>query len=120
MLNMNQYIQTDLFKFGASIDLISGAFNRYMNGEYRGSLTIGSVVSSGTGHWPFQLFNLSFLTGARSAWQLTVCGITVGSRKVHVLDENGGIAGPDKNGMYLFFSCFNHKNLTMEEIINAD
>jgi len=120
MLNMNRYIQTDLFKFGASIDLISGAFNRYMNGQLRGTLTIGSIVSSGTGHWPFQLFHLAFLTGAQSAWQLTVLGLTFGSRKVHNLDKDGMIAGPDKNKMYLFFSCFNHKNLTMEEIINAD
>lgn len=120
MLNMNRYIKTELFQFGAQVELISGALNRYHNGAIRGKLTVGTISSSGTGHWPFTLFDLSFLTGAQAAWQLTICGIVVGSRKVHDLDENGLIQGPDMNGYYAFISCFNHKNLTMEEITNAD
>jgi len=121
MLNMNQYVKlTDLFKFGAHIDLISGALNRYVGGQIRGKLTIGMITSSGSGHWPFALLDINFLTGAQSAWQVTVCGITVGSRKVHDLDDAGLIQGPDKSEVYLFISCLNHKDQTLEDIIYAD
>lgn len=120
MLNMSQYILADRFKFGAQIELISGALNRYVGGQIRGKLTIGMITSSGTGHWPFALFDLNFITGANAAWQVTVCGITVGSRKVQQLNEDGTIAGPDKREYYSFISCLNHKNKTLEDITYAD
>ena len=120
MLNMNKYVVTNLFKFGLHFEFGSFALNRYQNGQFRGKLSFLSLTSSGTGHWPFAVFDLNFITGFQSAWQLMVCGITVGSRKVHSLNEDGSIAGPDKSKLYLFLSCLNHRNQTMEEIINAD
>lgn len=118
MLNMNTYVDTGLFKHGVSIDLGAIALHRYANGELRGKFTFVSVLSAGTGHWPFTLFDLSFLTGELSAWQLTFCGLVVGSKVMHDLDEDGFMQGPDKRKHYFFTSCFNHQSKTMEDIIN--
>jgi hypothetical protein len=119
MLNMNKYgaVRSDLFRYGAALDLGMIGLNRYTGGEIRGKVSFLSLSSSGTGHWPFTVFDFNFLTGAQSAWQLTVLGLTVGSKMVHDLDEDGKLQGPDKKRRYFFISFFNHQHQTLEEII---
>ena len=121
MLNMNRYTEgTGLFKYGMNLDLGNIALNRYQGGELRGKLSLLTLSSAGTGHWPFSILDLNFLTGIRSAWRLTVLGFTVGLHKVHNLDESGLIQGPDKNQIYFFFSGLNHKDKQLKEIINNE
>jgi hypothetical protein len=80
-------------------------------------LTGPGIVSSGTGHWPFYLFHFVAATGHLAAWQLSVMGLTIGMTKVRNLDEDGNVAGPDKNKHYFFLSALNHKDKLLEEII---
>lgn len=121
MLNMNQYNEPragSLFSYGINVEGFQVALNRYTSGDVRGKLTIGSILSAGTGHWPFTLFDVSFLTGPLGCWQFTLLGWTVGMKKVHDIDqETGQIVGKDKKMLYSFFSCFNHKGKQLEEII---
>lgn len=117
MLNMNEYSTSDLFKYGGIVNFGMIGLNRYEGGELRGKVSFLTLESSGTGHWPFTVFDFNFLTGVQAAWQLTVFGLTVGSKKVHDLNEDGTLAGPDKRIHYFFFSGLNHQHKTSEEII---
>lgn len=120
MLNMNVYgkrKELSLFRFGFDLSLGGAALNRYQTGEYRGKFTFLTLISSGTGHWPFQVFDLDFLTGVKSAFQLTVLGFTIGTKMFHNVDEDTGeLLGPDRRKGYWFFSGLNHQHKLTEEI----
>ena len=119
MLNMNVYSTSPpggLFSNGFHINLGEIALNRYVGGELKGSLKLFTLISSATGHLPFRLFGFDFLTGDKSAWQLTVLGLTVGSRMVHDYDsDTGQINGPDYRKGYWYFSCLKHQTQTTQE-----
>jgi len=120
MLNTNDYDMhlPERFVHGFNFNLFSSALNRYDNGQYRGMLSVGMLESSGTGHWPFTLFDYRFITGPLGSWQVTLFGFVIGSKKVHDIDqETGKVVGKDKKMLYSFFSCLNHKGKTLEEII---
>ena len=105
------------FMHGFNFELFGLAFNRYQGGEKRGRLMLGSLTSSGTGHWPFSLFELCFLTGGMKAFHITVLGCTFGYMTQHDIDADGMLQGPDFTKWYSLFSCINHYQQTLEEII---
>ena len=121
MLNMNVYgkrPELSRFRFGFDLSFGGVALNRYQGGEIRGKLTFLTLISSGTGHFPFQVFDLDFLTGYKAAFQLTILGLTVGSKMINDIDqETGELLGPDKRRGYWYFSCINHQHQLTEEII---
>jgi len=122
MLNLNRYMRlTELFRHGFSFELFNCAFNIYNGGQVRGLLSLGNVHSSGTGHVPFTLFDLSFITGSMWAAQLTVLGMVIGTRmKPNVkIDPDTGQAemiGPDYRTVYVNLSMLNQP-LNEKEII---
>ena len=123
MLNCNRYVSLlgDRFKWGISIGL--GAFNRvkFANGARRFEVYGPCVLSPATGHWPFHTFKFMTIDGDLAAWQCTILGITFGSQLLPNVNEDGTIAGPDYRKHYVFFSCLNHQDQLLEEIItNAD
>lgn len=121
MLNMNVYSKRKefyRFRFGFSLDLGGLALHRYLNGEFGGKIMFFQLGSPGTGHWPFNVFDLSFLTGSKRAWQVTVLGLTVGSKMMHDQDpDTRVIRGPDYRKRYWYFSCLNHQHKITEETI---
>ena len=120
MINCNKYVDIlgDRFKHGFSSVLLSFACNRFLNGAIKVDVTFGGIISSGTGHWPFYMFQFLGVTGELASYQMTILGVTFGSRKVANLYEDGTIAGPDKRRHYIFFSGLNHQNKTLSEILN--
>ena len=120
MINFNKYVDIlgGRFKHGFSYVLLSFACNRFLNGAIKVDVTFAGIVSSGTGHWPFYVFQFIGVTGERAAYQITILGVTVGSVKEANLNEDGTIAGPDKRRRYIFFSGLNHQNKTLSEILN--
>jgi hypothetical protein len=124
MLNMNGYDNTitgrltSLFEYGFSIGIGSVNCNKFANGNYRVDIAGPSILSSATGHWPFNTFRFVATNGDLAAWQLTVMGLTIGVQKMNDVDDAGVLQGPDFNKFYVFFSCLNHKDQLLEEIIN--
>lgn len=109
--------ELSLFRFGFDVVFGGLAINRYTGGEIRGKACFLSLLSPGTGHFPFTVFSLDFLTGSMAAFQMTVLGLTYGRKLVHDTNEDGTIAGPDKRVNYWYFSCLNHQHKLVEEII---
>jgi len=69
MLNMNVYgkrKELSLFRFGFDVVFGGLAINRYTGGEIRGKACFLSLLSPGTGHFPFTVFSLDFLTGEKT------------------------------------------------------
>ena len=120
MINCNNYVDIlgGRFKHGFSSVLLSFACNRFLNGAIKVDVTVGGIVSSGTGHWPFYMFQFLGVTGKLASYQTTILGVTFGSHKVADINEDGTIAGPDKRRHYIFFSGLNHQNKTLSEILN--
>lgn len=108
----------DRFKYGISVGLATFNFNRFVNKAYRFEVIGPSVLSPATGHWPFHTFHLAVVTGSRKNWQLTVCGITVGSTMLQNIDNDGFLIGPDYRKRYVFFMALNHQHKSLEEIIS--
>lgn len=120
MLNMNVYgKRRELSRFRFGFDFLFGglAFNRYTGGEIRGRVNFLTLISPGTGHFPFTVFGLDFLTGEKHAYQIQLFGLTIGAKIMHDLAEDGTINGPDKLKHYWYFSCLNHQHKLVEEII---
>ena len=104
------------YGFGTSIGCLN--INRYTNGSWVFGIVGPTFESSGTGHWPWHMFEAIYLTGPGSAWHVGLLGVTIGMLKEHEVDEEGMIDGPDKNRYFMFFKCINHYNQTFEEIID--
>jgi hypothetical protein len=106
------------FMFGFSLSVGDVTFNRFTNGEMLFGVHLGIVMSPGTGHWPWYMFEAALSTGPRSTWHLAVLGFTIGKIIVNDYDQEAGeIVGPDKKKFYWFFKGINHKNKQLEEII---
>lgn len=106
------------FKWGAAADFGSIALNRFANNEILVGIHGPSLISPGTGHWPWYLFEVAFCTGPRSSWHINVLGFTIGKIVVNNYDQSTGeIVGPDKGKYYFFFKGINHKSKQLEEII---
>jgi hypothetical protein len=106
------------FKMGIALSLIDVGVNRFTNGEYIGITHVGTVISNGTGHWPWYVFEAGYCTGPLSVWHVGILGFTVGRIIRHDIDtETGEIVGPDKSTYYWFFKGLNHKDKQLEEII---
>ena len=120
MINYNKYVDMlgGRFKHGFSSVLLSFAYNRFLNGAVKVEVTFCGITSSGTGHWPFYVFQFLGVTGTLASFQMTILGVTFGSHKVANLTETGKIAGPDKRRHYIFFSGLNHQNKTLLDILN--
>jgi len=120
MLNCNKYINLlgSLFEYGVSLTCLSANINRFYNGALRFELTGPSILSPATGHYPFHTFHFIGVTGDLAAWQVSIMGVTFGSQLMPNVNEDGSVAGPDYRKHYCFFSCLNHKDQLLEEIIN--
>lgn len=121
MLNMNNY--TDLlgerFKHGLAWNLLSVAYGKFNNGAIRFEFHGPSINSPATGHWPFRTLSFVGVTGALAGWQASILGFTFGQQLMPNVDDEGKLLGPDVKRFYLFFSCLNHRDQTLEELINA-
>jgi hypothetical protein len=105
------------FQHGVAVSLGDLSINRFHNGEYIGTIHVLSLGSTGTGHWPWYVFEFGFCTGPRGSWHIGVLGLTVGKVIVNDYDqETGEIVGPDKVKYYWFFKGINHKDKQLEEI----
>jgi hypothetical protein len=106
------------FLFGICLALGDVTFNRFSNNEMLLGGHIGIVMSPGTGHWPWYVFEVAYSTGPRGSWHIGVLGFTIGMVIVNDYDESTGeIVGPDKKKYYYFFKGINHQNKQLEEII---
>jgi hypothetical protein len=105
------------FKHGVNFTGAHGHFNVYGNGAVGAGLAFGVIESAGTGHWPLALFKFSVVTGERHSWQLMLCGLCMGTSWLHVTDEQGTVAAPDKNVFYCITSAINHVNQSIGDII---
>ena len=108
----------DRLKFGVSVTGLGGGVNRFINGCWKVHFVIGQVVSTGSGHWPATLFEVSWVSGERSCWHITIACVVVGTMWVHALDDAGVTIGPNKKKLYSMFSFFNHHQKQLPEIIN--
>lgn len=106
------------FRWGFAVTSGDLAINRFANNEILLGFHGPSLISPGTGHWPWYLFELAFSTGPRGTWHVGVLGFTIGKVVVNDYDSSTGeIVGPDKSKYYSFFKGINHKGQQLEEII---
>jgi len=106
------------FKQGVGINLADVSVTRFPNRAYLFICHVGTIMSNGTGHWPWYVFEVGHCGGPRSSWHIGVLGLTVGKIIVNDYDESTGeVVGPDKNKYYWFFKGLNHKDKQLEEII---
>ena len=105
------------FKNGLNFGLGGGGINRYDNGAIVVTFMGPNVVSAGTGHWPWMVFEVAWANGPRPSWHVAILGFTVGKVVVNDYDqETGKIAGPDKSKHYYFFKGINHCHQSFEDI----
>jgi hypothetical protein len=106
------------FWFGASVNLGDISLTRFANNEIMISGHLVTVISTGTGHWPWYLAEAGLGTGPRKSWHLGLLGFTIGQCWLHDNDpDTGAVTGPDKKKYYWFFKGLNHKEKQLEEII---
>lgn len=105
------------FMYGAGFAFGGGGINRYDNGEWVFSFQGPSLHSPGTGHWPFFLFEIAVQTGPKANWHIGLLGHTAGKIKIHTVNEEGMVDGPDVNKYYFFFKGINNQGKQLEEII---
>ena len=105
------------FLYGFSIDGPGVACQRYTTGEKMFYVSLLNIVSAGTGHWPFKLFEVKLLLGRFFIWHVCICGLIVGQSMKHDLDAEGNVEGPDKRYTYWAFSALNHQNKEFGEVI---
>jgi hypothetical protein len=123
--NMFQRIKDWMFRvwdqrfiFGAAVALGDIGLTRFSNNEFMIGGHLLTVMSTGTGHWPWYLAEFGWSSGSRGSWHLGLLGFTIGMCMVHVTDtETGEVVGPDKRKFYSFFKGINHKQKQLEEII---
>ena len=114
MLNMNTYGPgSDIFKWGINLNVGTFGINKYVGGQKHFFVNFININSPSTGHMPFTLFDISYITGARWALGMTLLGVYVGPRRQNVVDDKGNPM-PDKRVLYAGLSCFN-KPSTKEE-----
>jgi hypothetical protein len=109
-------IWQDRFYRGVGGNLGGGGITVYDQGIVI-SLQGPMVVSVGSGHWPWFLFELAGAVGLVPSWHVGVLGFTVGMVMQHNIDEKGEVAGPDFQRFYWFFKGLNHQGKELEEII---
>ncbi|MBW2638106.1 MAG: hypothetical protein JRC86_11420, partial [Deltaproteobacteria bacterium] len=73
------------------------------------------VLSPGSLHWPWYLFELGYAWGSKPSWHVGVLGFTVGMVMEHDTNEGGTIVGPDYRKYYWFFKGLNHQGKDLEE-----
>ena len=106
------------FKNGIGFSLGDCGCNRFANGEYIGIIHGPTILSTGTGHWPWYIFEAGYCTGPLSVWHVGLLGFTVGKILRHNIDaETQEIVGPDKTNLYWFFKGLNHADQQLEDIL---
>jgi len=76
-----------------------------------------TVVSVGTGHWPFHLFEFGIDLQKLFTGHVGLFGFCAGSVTVHDLNEDGSLKGKDYTKYYWFFKGLNHQGKSLGEII---
>ena len=102
------------YGFGFSIGSIGLTRHKY------GVVLMGNgpmVLSPGTGHWPWYMFEFGVAGGAQPSWHIGVLGLTVGMQIEHCVNEEGMVDGPDFKKYYWFFKGLNHQSKELGEII---
>lgn len=117
MLKFIKDLWQERFKFGLGVTGFHFQPGRYSNGELFICVNLLSINSPGTGHWPFNLFELKYKSGAASQLSVDICGFSFGYFYQHCIDENGVLTAPDFKRWYWLFSCINHRGQTLEEVI---
>ena len=120
MLNCNKYLPVfnEVFQHGFLINFGGVVLTKFENGSRRIDISAPGLFSPGTGHHPFDIFSLKAINGPLAAWQVTLFGFVFGSKIWPNLNEDGTIAGPDYRRYYWYFSCLNHKDKILEEIVD--
>ena len=104
------------FQYGVAFSLFNTNVNRYASGGWIGAFSVLTILSDGTGHWPWSAMECAIQFGTLPAWHIGILGFTVGQRRVHDV-EDGEVVGPDVMKRYFFFKGINHQQLTLEEIV---
>jgi len=108
------------FKHGFAFAGFVMFLNKFDNGAKKFVFTVCQLASPATTHWPISLFDMSIISGPRKCWHVHVCGITYGTIWLPNVTIDGELVGPDYRKHYVFFSCINHYEESLEEIaINA-
>jgi hypothetical protein len=108
------------FKRGADVSFGGCNFTKFDNKQVSVSLSLLTVKSVGTKHWPFKLFEVKLVTGRITMWHVCILGLMFGVSMKHDVDAKGDLAGPDKKHFYYGFICINHNNKTFEEVVNLN
>jgi hypothetical protein len=107
----------DRFKYGASVNLLNTSLNWYIPRGGLFQLTVASLLSNNTGHWPWSLIDVAAQFHVDYAsWHVGVLGFTIGKYRVHDI-QDGETVGPDYMKLYFMFKGINHQQLSLEEIL---
>jgi len=106
------------FRFGVTLDGPSFGFVTYPSGEKVFYLSLLTVGSHGTKHWPWKLFEVKVVSGRFIIGHMCILGLLVGRSIKHDVDkETGQTLGPDSGYLYWAFSCINHQQQQLTEVI---
>ena len=106
------------FRFGIAVDGPGVGLVTYPNGEVCFYLTLLTINSHGTAHWPFKLFELKIVKGKFNIGHVCILGLLVGRSMKHDVDKTTGeVLGPDSGYIYWAFSCINHQQKNLSEVI---
>lgn len=106
------------FRRGFLAELLMTSFVKFPHGV-RVRFSLGHIASAGTGHWPFNLFEVHFQTGPKGDGHVTLLGWTLGWTWVYEVHDDINQIGVHRRKFYGMFSCINHQNQQLEEIINS-
>ena len=106
------------FRFGITFDGPSLGLVTFPGGEKCVYVSLGTLGSHGTKHWPFKLFELKFVKGKYNIGHIVILGFLLGRSIAHDIDKSTGeLLGPDKGYIYWAFSCINHQEKSLSEVI---
>ena len=106
------------FRFGITLDGPSCGFVTYPTGEKCFYLSLLTIGSHGTKHWPWKAFEFKIVKGKYNIGHVCILGLLVGRSIKHDVDrDTGEILGPDTGYIYWAFSCINHQLKSLSEVI---
>jgi hypothetical protein len=106
------------FRFGITFDGPSAGFVTFPTGEKCLYISLLNVGSHGTRHWPFKLFEMKLVKGKFNIGHIVILGLIIGRSIKHDIDkETGETLGPDTGYIYWAFSCINHQEKNLSEVI---
>jgi hypothetical protein len=111
-------IWQDRFRYGVGIAIGATGVTRHKQGTvFTGNGPM--LISVGTSHWPWYMFEWGFVSGQVPSWHVGLLGFTVGMVVEHDINELGEVCGPDFKKYYWFFKGLNHQGKELGEIIKC-